>query len=56
MELAENTWEKEILSRGKNKLYYQEYELMNIFSHLIKTFSALESILYILKPEGEFNK
>lgn len=44
MELAENTWEKEILSRGKNKLYYQEYELMNIFSHLIKTFSALESI------------
>ena len=44
MELAEKTWEKEILARGKNKFYYQEYELMNIFAHLIKTFSALQSI------------
>ena len=44
MELAEKEWDKEIEYRGKNKLYYQEYELMDIFSHLIKTFSALQSI------------
>ena len=44
MELAERDWEKDILSRGKKKLYYQEYELMDIFTHLIKTFSALQQI------------
>ena len=44
MELAEKEWDKEIEYRGKNKLYYQEYELIDIFSHLIKTFSALQSI------------
>ena len=44
MELAERDWEKEILSRGEKKLYYTEYELMSIFTHLIKTFSDLQSI------------
>ena len=44
MELAEKDWEKDILSREKKKLYYQEYELMDIFTHLIKTFSALQTI------------
>ena len=44
MELAEKNWDKEIEYREKNNLYYQEYELMDIFSHLIKTFSALQSI------------
>ena len=42
MELGNETWDKVIAKRGKNKLYYQEYELMNIFSHLIKTFSSLQ--------------
>ena len=42
MELGNETWDKEITDRGKNKLYYQEYELMDIFSHLIKTFSSLQ--------------
>jgi serine/threonine protein kinase len=42
MEYAEKDWEKEILNRHKNKLYYQEYELMNIFGNLIRTFSALQ--------------
>ena len=44
MELAERDWEKEILSRGEKKIYYTEYELMSIFTHLIKTFSDLQSI------------
>ena len=44
MELAEKDWEKDILNRGDKKLYYQEYELMDIFTHLIKTFSALQEI------------
>ena len=44
MELAEKDWEKDILSREKKKLFYQEYELMDIFTHLIKTFSALQTI------------
>ena len=43
MELGSETWDEEITNREKNKLYYQEYELMDIFSHLIKTFSALQS-------------
>ena len=42
MELGKETWDKEIEKREKNKLYYQEYELMEIFSHLIKTLSALQ--------------
>ena len=47
MELADKNWEKEILSRGEKKLYYPEYELMDIFTHLIKTFSALQKIHFI---------
>lgn len=43
MELGGKTWEKEIAFREKKKLYYQEYELMDIFTHLIKTFSALQT-------------
>ena len=46
MELADKDWEQEILNREKTKLYYQEYELMDIFTHLIKTFSALQSIRF----------
>ena len=42
MEYAEKDWEKEILDRQKKNLYYLEYELMNYFSSLIKTFSALQ--------------
>ena len=44
MEIAEKNWEHEILRRQKIKLFYHEYELMNMFSHLIKTFSALQNI------------
>ena len=44
MELAEKNWEQEILKRQKMQLFYQEYELMDMFSHLIKTFSSLQSI------------
>ena len=43
MELGGKTWEKEIEIREKKKLYYYEYELMDIFTHLIKTFSALQT-------------
>ena len=46
MELADKDWEQEILKREKNKKYYEEYELMDIFSHLIKTFSALQNIRF----------
>lgn len=42
MEKADKDWEQEILKRQKNNMFYQEYELMNMFSHLIKTFSALQ--------------
>ena len=42
MELAEKDWEKEILNRKERKKYYSEYELMEIFRHLIKTFSLLQ--------------
>ena len=47
MELADKNWEEEILNRGEKKLYYQEYELMDIFITLIKTFSALQTIHFI---------
>mgnify|MGYP002624788269 FL=1 len=43
MEKADKDWDKEISYRYQNKLYYQEYELMNIFRHLIKIFSLLQS-------------
>ena len=43
MELAEKDWEKEILWRNNNQLFYQEYELMEIFGNLIKTFSLLQN-------------
>ena len=43
MELAEKDWESEILSRSKEKKFYSEYELMEIFRNLIKTFSLLQS-------------
>ena len=47
MELADKDWEQEITKREKNKKYYEEYELMDIFSHLIKTFSALQNIRFV---------
>ena len=55
MELAEKDWEKEILERQKNNLYYQEYELMDIFTKLIKTLSSLQKISYThrdIKPQN----
>ena len=55
MELAERDWEKEILNRQKSQLYYQENELIEIFSHLIKTFSALQKNHYThrdVKPQN----
>ena len=55
MELADRDWEQEILSRQRNNLYYQEYELMEIFKSLIKTFCSLQSIHYThrdIKPQN----
>ena len=55
MEVAEKDWEKEILERQKNQLYYLESELIGIFSHLIKTFSSLQRICYThrdIKPQN----
>ena len=43
MEKADKDWEQEISYRNGYKLYYQEYELMNIFKHLIKIFALLQS-------------
>ena len=43
MELAEKDWEKEILSRRNIQKFYSEYELMEIFKNLIKTFSLLQT-------------
>ena len=42
MEKADKDWEQEIFYRQKHNLYYQEYELMNLFKQLIKTFSLLQ--------------
>ena len=43
MELAEKDWEKEISRRRESQQYYQEYELMEIFKHLINTLSQLQN-------------
>ena len=43
MELAEKDWEKEIIRRRDIQQYYQEYEIMDIFKDLIKTFSLLQN-------------
>lgn len=43
MELAEKDWEKEIIRRRDLQQFYSEYELMDIFRHLIRTFSLLQS-------------
>ena len=43
MELAEKDWEKEIIRRRDSQQYYPEYELMEIFKDLIKTFSSLQN-------------
>ena len=43
MELAEKDWEKEIIRRRDSQQFYQEYELMDIFRHLIKTFALLQN-------------
>ena len=43
MELAEKDWESEISNRRKEKRYYSEYELMEIFRNLIKTFALLQT-------------
>ena len=55
MELADKDWEQEIKNRDQSQYYYQEYELMDIFRHLIKTFSALQSAHYThrdIKPQN----
>ena len=55
MELAERDWEQEIKNREQSQYYYQEYELMDIFRHLIKTFSALQTAHYThrdIKPQN----
>ena len=55
MELADKDWDKEVLYRQQNGLYYEEYELMAIFKHLIKTLSSLQSIHYThrdIKPQN----
>jgi serine/threonine protein kinase len=43
MELADYDWEKEIKRRTKNKLYYNEDELINILKSVIDTFSLLQT-------------
>ena len=43
MEYAEKDWEKEIINRQQKQLFYQEYELLEIFRNLVKTFSLLQS-------------
>ena len=55
MELADGDWDKEIKNRQHTQLYYQESELMQIFSHLIKTLSALQKNHYThrdIKPQN----
>ena len=55
MELADRDWEKEIKNRQNTQLYYQESELIQIFSHLIKTLSALQKNHYThrdIKPQN----
>ena len=55
MELADRDWEKEIKNRQNNQLYYQESELIQIFSHLIKTLAALQKNHYThrdIKPQN----
>ena len=42
MELAKTDWEREILTRKKDKNYYSEVELMTILSSLINTFAELQ--------------
>ena len=42
MELASTDWEKEILKRKAMKNYYEESELMNILSILVKSLSILQ--------------
>ena len=42
MELASTDWEKEILKRKAKKNYYEESELMNILSILVKSLSILQ--------------
>ena len=43
MELAEKDWEQEIIRRKNNSLFYQEFELVEIFKNLIRTFSLLQN-------------
>ena len=43
MELAEKDWEKEILERKNNKLYYNEFKLIDILKNLVKALSLLQS-------------
>jgi hypothetical protein len=43
MELAERDWEREIGKRQINRLFYNEYELMEILRKLVRTFSSLQT-------------
>ena len=42
MELAETDWEKNIIERSKNLLYYTEEELINIIRSLVYSFNILQ--------------
>ena len=43
LELADKDWEKEIIERKANNLYYNEIKLIDILRNLIKVFSLLQS-------------
>ena len=43
MELADKDWEKEIIRRRDMQQFYSEYELMEIFRNLIRTFALMQS-------------
>ena len=42
MELAQKDWDQEILDRGSIKLYYEENELIEIMSQIVKTMALLQ--------------
>ena len=43
MELAERDWESEIMRRKQSRLFYNEYELMEILKRLVRNFSSLQT-------------
>ena len=43
MELADEDWESEIITRKEISLYYSEYQLLQIISQLVKTLSLMQN-------------